>query len=246
MKFFKQLSERLVNTHQALDMSLVNASSFISRANDVSIEHVTGTIVSLLLINDAVYALIQRNETYSVSSNGSQAEDGGVSYFNAIGGVEAEKHTVSELFIKTNLTAVNNNLDRYKGKRCSVVVRNGVAVYAEVDEGDDNLTVFPNKLLISIRKSDPNFDLFSTASLAKLRSAGYTDEEIEDLRKFSFKEDMYDKTIAFKDDALWINDTSKPRDNQVLMDPLDIIKGLNKLSMKDKDCHFPSIVFSGK
>lgn len=243
---FNQINERIVNVQNAINLSLENASSFITRVNDANIEYLTGTIISLLVINDAVYALIQKNVSYNQAVDGSQADDGGNSYFNAIGGVELEKHTVPELFIRTNLTAINNNLDRYKGKKCSVVLKKGVAVYAEIDEGDDNLTVFPNKLLKNIRASDPNFDLFSTKSRDKLKEAGYTDEEINDLKKFIFKEDLYDKTIAFKDDALWFNDTSKPKDNQVLLDPLEIIPGLNKLNMKSKDCHFPSTIFSGK
>ena len=219
----------------------------ITKINDADIQYMYGTIDTILVKEDSVYAVIKKLPFYTENFNGDQGEDGGETFFNVPGGLQVHGLTNDEVFIKTNLSAVNTNIDRYKGKRCRVVLRKRVAIYAEVDEGTDSLTVFPAELLITLRNNDPDFDLFSKKNLEIFYSLGYTEQELEDLKKFTYDEKMHDKVIAFKDNAIWMNDTSKPKDNQILLDPFSIIKGLSNIAQKkSRDCHFPAVIFSGK
>ena len=41
-------------------------------------------------------------------------------------------------------------------------------------------------------------------------------------------------------------DTSKKRDGEFIIKAFDIISGLNRLGMKSKECHKPSLIFSAK
>ena len=247
MNVVNTLMNKIGTYHADLNSNLRTTADHITRINDADIQYMYGTIDTLLSKDDAVYAVIKKMPRYDESYNGDQSEDGGEGFFNVPSGMQVHGLTNDEVFIKTNLSSINTNLDRYQGKRCRVVLRKNIAIYAEIDEGTDSLTVFPVELLVTLRNNDPNFDLFSKKNLEIFYTLGYTEQELEDLKKFTYDEKMHDKVIAFKDNAVWMNDTSKAKDNQILLDPLGIIKGLSNIAQKKtRDCHFPAVIFSGK
>ena len=247
MNVVNTLMNKIGTYHADLNSNLRTTADHITRINDADIQYMYGTIDTLLSKDDAVYAVIKKMPRYDESYNGDQSEDGGEGFFNVPSGMQVHGLINDEVFIKTNLSSINTNLDRYQGKRCRVVLRKNIAIYAEIDEGTDSLTVFPVELLVTLRNNDPNFDLFSKKNLEIFYTLGYTEQELEDLKKFTYDEKMHDKVIAFKDNAVWMNDTSKAKDNQILLDPLGIIKGLSNIAQKKtRDCHFPAVIFSGK
>ena len=247
MNTINTLMNKIGTYYSDLNSNLRSTSDHITRINDANIQYMYGTIDTILCKEDAVYAVIKKIPRYDETSNGDQSEDGGEGFFNVPSGIHVHGLTNDEVFIKTNLSSINTNLDRYQGKRCRVVLRKNIAIYAEIDEGTDSLTVFPVELLVTLRNNDPNFDLFSKKNLEIFYTLGYTEQELEDLKKFTYDEKMHDKVIAFKDNAVWMNDTSKAKDNQILLDPLGIIKGLSNIAQKKtRDCHFPAVIFSGK
>ena len=237
MDFFKNINIRLNNINEKLEHFSKHAQDFISRANDTSIEQVEGVIKDLFIVCNYVRASIQRTDS----------EEAGIQMFNVSYGINPSMYTLEEMTIKTNINPWDiNSRTNYIGKKCKVIVRHGVAIYAEIDLGENSLTIFPLSLLREIRLSDPSFDLFSTDSINRLKKEGYTDDEIEGLKKLSYKEELEGKIYTWSGEAIYFKDTSKPLENEVILDESNIVIGLNKLGMKDRQCHIPSIVFSGK
>lgn len=247
MNLINALHNKVGSLYSSLNNSLRDTSDHITRLNDNKLQSMYGVIDTLLVKEDSVYALIKKLPMFTVDDTGEQVDDGGDGFFNVAEGLKVHGLTHDEVFIKTNLSAINLNMERYKGKRCKVILRNNIGIYAEIDEGSDSLTVFPAEMLITLRNNDPNFDLFSPINLEVFYKAGYSEQEVEELKKFTYDEKMHNKILAFKDNALWMNDTSKPKDGQIFLDSLGIVKGLSNIAQgKSKNCHFPVSIFSGK
>lgn len=237
MDFFKNINIRLNNINEKLEHFSKHAQDFISRSNDTSVEQVEGIIKDLYIVGNYVRASIERTDS----------EESGIQMFNVSSGINPSMYTLPEVTIKTNINPWDINARvNYIGKKCKVILRHNVAIYAEIDLGENSLTIFPLSLLREIRLSDPNLDLFSTDSINRLKKEGYTDDEIEDLRKLTYREQTEGKIYTWNGEAIYCKDTSKPLDNEVILDETKIVQGLNNLGMKDRECHMPSVIFSGK
>lgn len=82
-----------------------------------------------------------------------------------------------------------------------------------------------------------------------LLSIGYDEDLVKDF--FKLKEEDYQESgiLRFLDEAYWDKDVSKNKDFDIVIEedkiPLGII-GRNYIQMKEKLCHMPLIMFSGK
>lgn len=236
----------VINSNPSINKPSLNSSDLINRANDTDIVYKAGIIDTLYVVNDSVFAVIRKNYAPEFF-NGGDETDHGTGWFNASDGTPPENLTIPELAIKTNISAINNITYRYIGKPCVVTVKGGVALYAEVSLGGDYLTVFPTKLLKDIRGTlGADLDLFSDKGKKLLKDNGFTDDQIKDLESFKYETNHTEKTITFKDEAVWGRDTATLGENQLEIVPTDIINGLNKLTLKTRNCHKPTRLFSGK
>lgn len=225
----------------------LNSADFINRANDTSLIKQEGIIESLYIVNDSVFAIIRKNTDYVLSPSGNLV-DHGDGLFNMVEGYPEEDMTVSELSVLTNIDAANNKLQRYVQKRCIVTVNNGIAVYAEVILGYPDISTIPANFIRKARVALANktTDIFSDVGRQYFKENGYTDEDIEALSDFKYVEEMTGKLNTFKGEGLWFKDTNNKSKDENILKANPLVLGLNKLNMKSKTCHIPSIVFSGK
>lgn len=225
----------------------ISANDFITRANDTSMVIEEGIIESTFISGEGVFAVIRKNTSSRFSPTGDQI-DHGDGWFNGPDRNSVETTTVAELAILTNIDVSNNQLKRYKGSACHVVVKNGIAIYADVRPPYPSLTTIPASFIRKVRvaiegKSD---DIFSDIGRKYFRDAGYSEEDINSLSDFKYVSSMYGKVNTFAGEALWFKDTSQQQEEENIIKPNGIILGLNKLGMKSKNCHKPSRIFSGK
>lgn len=226
----------------------MDANDFITRVNDTRLVIKMGIIESLFVVGDSVFATILRNHDMEEAPNGDQLSHGD-GLFNTADRQEMDDVLVPEIAVLTNIDASNNKLDRFLGKHCKVLVRNEVAIFAEVLQGEISLTSFPAEVIRATRMylGVDHQNIFSEKGKEYLREKGYTNEEIEELAKFKYKPDSMSKKInTFLDEATWFKDTSKQQENENIIEPPLIVKGLLKLGMKSKECHIPTRIFSGK
>lgn len=237
-------SQALANT--ALTYSKVNSSDLINRANETSIKYKAGVVETTYLVGDAVFAIIRKNYPPEFLPNGEEL-DHGEGWFNTGDGISPVGLTIAHLAIKTNINPINSVIDKYIGKPCTVTVKDGVALYASVDLGGDYITSFPTKLLRDVAGAlGSSLDLFSDSAKKMLEENGFDNESIEQLEKLKYTEEQKGKIVTFKGEAVWTKDSTKLGPNEVMLEAYPIIPGLNQLGMKTKDCHLPTILFSGK
>ena len=224
-----------------------NSADFINRANDTSLEIQNGFIDSLFVVNDSVFAIVRKNIPAVISPSGSQI-DHGDGFFNGPDRTSIEDTTVAELAIPTNISAINNQLDRYKDKACRVTVKNGVAVYVEADLGFPRLTTIPQSFIRKARIAlqAETEDIFSEIGKKYFIDNGYTAEDVENLSDFKYVSEMTGKINTFEGEGLWFKDTANKEPNENVLKNNPLVLGLNKLNMKTKKCHIPSRLFSGK
>lgn len=224
-----------------------NSPDFINRANDTSLVIQDGYIRALFIANDSVFAVIQKNTIGEISPSGFQV-DHGDGWFNGPDRTPVEQTTLAELAIPTNISAINTQIDRYLGKPCRVTVKNGIALYAEVDMEFPTLTTIPVHLIRRARLALENKteDIFSELGRKYFEEEGYSEEDIEALSNFKYVEEMTGKINTFEGEALWFKDTANKNPNENIIKPNSILLGLNKLGMKTKKCHLPTRLFSGK
>ncbi len=232
---------------KAINTPSIDATDFVTRANDSSLLILEGTIESLYILNDSVFAVIRKNEGSTFSPSGDLV-DHGDSLFNGSDGVPNEDMTVPEIAVLTNIDASNNKLSRYIGKTAKVVVKNNVAVFAEVNLGLPTISIIPANLIRKVRTAiaGQTTDLFSDIGKKYFKDEGYTDEDIQALSEFKYVEAMTSKINTFEGEALWFKDTAGISKDENIIPTNDILVGLNKLGMKTKKCHIPSRLFSGK
>lgn len=230
-------SQKLANT--------TNSTELISRANDTTILIKEGIIESLYLVNDCVFAIIRKNYVSEFSPTGDEL-DHGDGWFNNDDGTAPTELTIPELAVRTDINPINSNLNRYIGKRCRVTVKNNIAMYAQIDYGTDSMTVFPTPILKEIRYAVKDSDIFSEEARNIFKKYGFTDNQINDLKKLKYTDEQKEKIMTFKDEAVWIKDNAKKKSYEVILDALSIVNGLNSQGMKTKDCHLPTRLFSGK
>lgn len=241
-----RLLTHVINTNPSINKPSLNSNDLVNRANSTELVYKSGIIDTLYVVNDSVFAIVRKNYAPEFFSNGDQ-KDHGTGWFNTSDGVPPENLTIPELAIKTNISAINNVVYRYIGKPCVVTVKGGVGVYANVSLGGDYLTIFPTKLLMDVRGAlGAELNLFSDRGKQLLKDNGFTDEEINNLEALKYETTHTEKTVTFKDEAVWGRDTSTLGTNQLEVVPTDIINGLNKLTLKTRDCHKPTRLFSGK
>lgn len=225
----------------------IDASDFVTRANDTSMVIQNGIIESLYIIGDGVFAVIRKDIDSSFTYSGDQI-DHGDGWFNGTDRIPIDNTTVSELSILTNIDASNNQLNRYIEKPCEVVVKNDIAVYASVNLGFPSISTVPSNIIRKIRIAiaDVSDDIFSDVGRKLFKEEGYTDQDINALSDFKYVADMYGKLNTFEGEAYWFKDTSQQSKDENILKANDILVGLKKLGMKSKNCHRPSRIFSGK
>lgn len=225
----------------------LDATDFITRANDTTMLVQNGIIESLYVIDNGVFAIIRKNTNSSFTPSNDQT-DHGDGWFNGPDRTPIENVTVAELAVLTNIDASNNKLERYIGKECSVTVKNNVAVYAEVKLGYPSMTTITASVIRKARVAlaSKTEDIFSDVGKKYFKEQGITDEDIEALSNFKYLEDMTSKVNTFSGEALWFKDTSQATKDENIIEPNSIMLGLKKLGMKSKKCHIPTRVFSGK
>ena len=223
-----------------------NNSTLIHRANETTIKYREGIIETTYVIDDVIYAAIRKNYAPEVSPSGDQTDHGN-GWFNVNDGSSPTDLTIADLAIKTNISPINSIVDRYVGKPCTVTVRDGIALYATVNLGGEYITAFPTELLKGVRATlGPTLDLFSDSAKNILVENGYDGEQIDQLRKLKYTDEQKGKVVTFKGEAVWSKDSTKLGPNELVLEGSAIIPGLNQLGMKTKDCHLPTILFSGK
>ena len=222
------------------NLARFNSTDFLTTANDTSLIEQQGIIETVYPVNDSVYAVIRKDYP-------GKSHDHGDGLFNANDGADPEKMTRADLAVKTNIVAINAVIERYVGARCIVTVKNGIAVYAKVNLGEDNLTVFPPQLLGELRATNPDNDLFTDKNIISMKDLGYSEQEIDNLKLFTYTPEEKGKIVYFKDEASWSKDVAaQQKENELNVTNNPIIRGLNKLGMKTKKCHIPTRLFSGK
>ena len=244
MSYDKQYLDNKITTTKQGSMNPVD---FNTQANNIQLEIQKGIIKELYVLNDSVFATIQK-EDISVYSLDDELLEHGNSLFNSIGGLDPLKMTVPELTVLTDIDASNNQLKRYIGKTVRVTVKKGVAVLAEVEQGFNQLTTIPASLIRRARSylSGVTDDIFSEQGKKFFKENGYTDEDIENLSKFKYVEEMAGKINTFEGEALWFKDTSAQTKDENIIPINDLLVGTNQLGMKSKKCHIPTKIFSGK
>lgn len=232
---------------KAINTTGIDATDFVTRANDSSLIILEGTVESLYVLNDSIFAVIRKNEGSTFSPSGDLV-DHGDSLFNGSDGIPNEDLTVPEIAVLTNIDASNNKLSRYIGKTAKVVVKNNIAVFAEVNLGLPSISIVPTNIIRKIRTAiaGQTTDLFSDIGKKYFKEEGYTDEDIQALSDFKYVEAMTSKINTFKGEALWFKDTASLSKDENILPTNKLLVGLNKLGMKTKKCHLPSRFFSGK
>ena len=230
---------------KAINTPSIDATDFVTRANDSSLLILEGTIESLYILNDSVFAVIRKNEGSTFSPSGDLV-DHGDSLFNGSDGIPNEDMTVPEVAVLTNIDASNNKL--IYNLVFTAFVNNNVAVFAEVNLGLPTISIIPANLIRKVRTAiaGQTTDLFSDIGKKYFKDEGYTDEDIQALSEFKYVEAMTSKINTFEGEALWFKDTASLSKDENIIPTNDILVGLNKLGMKTKKCHIPSRLFSGK
>lgn len=237
----------LNNISTNADNISINATDFVTRANDTTMLVQSGIIESLYVIDNGVFAIIRKNINSSFTPTNDQT-DHGDGWFNGPDRTPVENVTVAELAILTNIDASNNKLERYIGSECAVTVKNGVATYAEVRLASPSITTILPSIIRKARVAlaSKTEDIFSDVGKKYFKEQGLTDEDIESLSNFKYLEEMTAKVNTFSGEALWFKDTSQATKDENIIEPNSIMLGLKKLGMKSKKCHIPTRVFSGK
>lgn len=237
------LKEKITTTKQGS----MNPVDFNTQANNIQLEIQKGVIEELYVLNDSVFATVRKLGMSEFSLDDELLEHGD-SLFNSIGGLDPTKMNLAELTIPTDIDASNNQLSRYIGKTVRVTVKKGIAVLAEVEQGFTQLTTIPPSLIRRARLhiQDITDDLYSDVGRMFFKENGYTDEEIDNLSKFSYVAEMAGKVNTFEGEALWFKDTSNKNKDENIIPINDLLLGTNQLGMKSKKCHIPTKIFSGK
>lgn len=235
------LLDNLASKVSALKYFNVNSTEMVVKLNEQSKRYERGIIDSVYVLGDDVFAVIKPEEELDSSGNHLPI------FFNASVNVEVDKINLGEIGVKTNIRPSTDIVSSYIGKLCRVTVVNGLAIYAEVDYGAQSFTEIPAVLLRNIRASlGENSDLFSREGQDKLLNYGYTQTQIDELKKLNYSTDYKDKIITFEGEGVWQKDSTIKQHNEVILERVNIVSGLNNLGMKTKNCHIPTILFSGK
>lgn len=221
------------------------AEGFKRSLDKTRLGYYKGNILTLYLIGDKVYAIIERNHEPIIE--GSEMLFHGNEIFNLTSGIDPNTRTIPELVIPTDINPSNININRYIGKECTVKTIEDRAIVAYVDESPSLVSIFSPLLLQAIRNNVPNGDLKSTEARTYLKSYGYSDIEIDNLLKLTYdSEEFKNKLVTFSEEAVWTKDTSAAKDNEIILETNETLNGLNKLGMKSNNCHLPVKLFSGK
>ena len=232
--------DNLTSKVSSLKYFNVNSTELITKYNERAKTYERGIIDSLYIIGDDVFAVVRPEKEITESG------DHLPTFFNSTVGYDIEKITIGELGIKTNIRPMSDVVSSYIGKLCRVTLSNGIAIYAEIDYGAQSLTEIPTVTLRNIRAALGDSDLFSQKGKNMLLNYGYAPSQIAELEKLTYNMDYKNKMVTFAGEGVWQKDTALQKDNEIILEPVNIVSGLNNLGMKTKNCHIPTRIFSGK
>jgi len=218
------------------------ADNFKSLVNTDYKIQLKGIVKSVLLRDDTVFAVIERDEDGLDNHS-----HGGL--FNTFSYEHQDNMTFPEIFIPTDIVPISNDISRYIGKPALVTVQDGIAIFASVLQIPQLLTTIKPSTIRAVREKlqeKAGDDIFSETAQKIWTSFGVLPEAVQSLKNMIFKsEDHSDKVITIEDEGSWNKDTSQVQDNEVVV-PSDGFSGLNKQGMKSNKCHHPTRIFSAK
>lgn len=202
-----------------------------------------GIISNVISVDDIVFAVVMRD-------NDNDEGHGHYGYYNVKSYENIEGLTLAELSIPTDIVPIGNVVERYMGKRVNVTIQNGQAIFASVTPAAKPLTTIQPSLIRRVRdileKTDDK-DIFGKTAEKVWEKFGVLQEDIKALKGLIYDEEKFkNKHITFQNEGVWGKDTSKPKEDEIVLPTNSILQGLNQGGQKDNDCHLPTKIFSGK